>query len=188
MTEMPAWKAVAATLDEIRATAGPAEAHGVLCGLLCAPAAEPATLWLRDALGREPDAPPPPPLDAVYRVTSRQLDDSQFDFEMLLPADEAELPERAAALAAWCSGFVYAVGISGVAERDFDDDAREFLADVAEIAKVDPPDGAAEEEAESAYTEIIEYLRVGALGMRTSAAARQPPAASDGDKGPGEQA
>jgi len=174
MTSLPAWDAVAHILTEIDATAGPAEAHGVLCGLLCAPAAEPATLWLRDALGRAPDAPPPPPLDAVYRETARQLDDTEFHFELLLPDDEAALHQRAEALAAWCSGFTYAVGISGVAESALDAEAREFLADVAEIAQVDPTGDDADEDAEAAYAELTEYLRVGILAMRTGATARTP--------------
>lgn len=172
MTTLPAWDAVADVLAEVDAPTGPAEAHGILCGLLCAPAAEPATLWLREALDRGPEAPPPEPLDAVYRDTARQLDDDAFAFELLLPPDDYALALRAQALAAWCSGFAYAIGIGGVSREALDDDGREFLADVAEIAQVDPGADGADSDAEAAYTELTEYLRVGALGLRMSAPAR----------------
>ena len=166
--DLPEWYAVDDVLAQLAAPVGPAECHGMLCGLLCARAREPATLWLRDALGRSPDQPPPPPLDELYRQTSQQLDDTTFRFELLLPADTEPLADRTAALASWCSGFSSGLGAGGVADAQLDDEAREFLADLAEIGRVDPATEDSDEAAEEAYTEIVEYLRIGTLTLRTT--------------------
>lgn len=168
--ELPEWHEVAAVIDELDAPAGPAECHGILCGLLCAPADEPATFWLRDALGREADQPPPPPLDALFRETMQQLDDASFRFTVLLPDDDSPLSERTQALADWCGGFVYGVGASGVDQSALGAEAAEFLADVAQIGRADVTEGDSGEDGEAAYAEIVEYLRVGVLTMRTTGA------------------
>lgn len=165
---LPAWEEVESILAELDAPTGPAGCHGLLCGLLCARAAGPATLWLREAMERTPEAPPPPPLDELFRETSRQLDDETFGFELMLPSDEAPLAERAAALAAWCTSFAYGIGASGVAESSLSTESAEFLADVTEIARAEPDGDTPSEADEEAYAEIVEYLRVGVLIMRNA--------------------
>lgn len=169
IVELPDWYDVDDVLAQVAAPVGPAECHGMLCGLLSAHAREPATLWLRDALDRGTDQPPPPPLDALYRETSQQLDDTTFRFELLLPADSEPLADRAAALAAWCSGFNHGLGAGGLADAALDEEAREFLADLAEIGRVDFAAETGDESAEEAYTEIVEYVRIGTLTLRTTA-------------------
>lgn len=142
----------------------------MLCGLLCAPTAEPATLWLREALGRAPEEVPPPPLDQLFRETLRGIDDSDFGFEILLPDEEdADLDERTAALAQWCSGLIYGLGVGGLDPATLDAEGNEFLADVNEVARVDPASAAQADEGEAALVEIVEYLRMGTIALRTAA-------------------
>lgn len=173
MSELPDWDEVDTRLVELDAPAGAAECHGMLCGLLCAPAVEPATAWLRDALGREPDQPPPPPLDALFRETLGQLEDAGFQFGLLLPPDDVPLDERTEALADWCGGFVYGLGAGGVDLSGIDGEAAEFLADVAEIGRAELDSGEADDDGEGAYAELVEYLRIGTLTLRTTAPERQ---------------
>lgn len=163
---LPGWDEVETVLAGLEAPLGPAGCHGLLCGVLCAPAAEPATLWLREALDRAPEQAPPAPLDALFRETSRQLDDDAFRFELLLPPDDRPLAGRTAALASWCGGFGYGIGASGLSEAAMSAEAAEFLADVVAIGQVEAAEGDTDEAGEAAWTEIVEYLRVGVLMMR----------------------
>ncbi len=168
--ELPNWQEVEHKLSEFAAPTGAAECHGILCGLLCAPSDEPATLWLREALGRSPEEAPPPPFDALFRATLHGLDDADLGFEVLLPDDDTgSVSERTAALAEWCTGLIYGLGVGGLEQASLDADAKEFLADVGEIARADPAVAQAEEADEEALAEIVEYLRIGTLGLRVSA-------------------
>jgi len=164
---LPEWDETAAVLGGIDAPTEPAECHGVLCGLLCAPAAEPASRWVQDALGFGPERVPPAPLDALFRETLRQLDDESFRFELMLPPDEADLGARTMALGQWAAGFAYGIGASGVAESALSADAVEFLGDVEQIARAETGADESAEADEEAYAEIVEYLRMGVLLMRT---------------------
>ena len=107
------------------------------------------------------------PLDALVDETARQLDDSAFAFELLLPGDDdAGLEARTDAVAQWCTGFASGIGLSGRAASDLGQDAREFLEDVTRIAQAEVT---SEEDDEAAFAEVVEYLRVGTLLVRTEA-------------------
>lgn len=172
---LPSTGEVSAALAAARAPATPAECHGLLCGLLCAGAAEPALTWVRHALDDESAAAPPPPLNRLFSETRRQLDDPDLAFELLLPPDDVALGERAAALAAWCSGFGFGVGASDRGGGGaLPADSAEFLQDVTEIARLGGSAEPGGEVDELAYTEICEYLRVGAMLMHAECAVAEP--------------
>lgn len=169
---LPEWDAVARVLEDLEAPAGPAENHGLLCGLLCANASSPATEWARHTVGTEDgDGFPPSPLDAVFAETLRQIDDEAMAFELLLPPDDADLPLRARALADWCAGFAFAAGVAGTTGKA-SADVDEFLHDVTEIARIAGDSGSKGDVEEGAYAELVEYLRVGAMLMRTEMVGR----------------
>jgi uncharacterized protein len=86
-----------------------------------------------------------------------------MDFRMLLPDEDASLEERAVALAAWCSGFLYGLATHGLRPmEELPEELREILTDFSEIGRA----GVAEEEVgeagENALAELEEYVRVGA--------------------------
>ncbi len=82
----------------------------------------------------------------------------------MLPDDDEHLGERTAALAHWCSGFLYGLGVSGVTEStQLPGEAAEVLGDLAKIASVDYELDEPGEAEEQAYEEVVEYVRVGAL-------------------------
>jgi uncharacterized protein YgfB (UPF0149 family) len=86
---------------------------------------------------------------------------AELDFAPVLPDDEAPLTERAAALARWCEGYLYGIALADAeALRTLAGDAREALADFAQIACAS---GAANdtESDETAYAELVEFVRVG---------------------------
>ena len=158
-----------AFLAEVLGTAGarvePAEAHGTLCGLSLAGATA-RERWLADVLG---------PADSQIGAEAREylldlaeqaaaaLERGDPEFGPLLPADEAPLAERAAALADWCGGFVYAVAVAH-GSTDWTDapaPVHEALADLVEITKAGVEADPSEPD-EQAYAELVEYVRVAA--------------------------
>jgi len=98
-----------------------------------------------------------------------QFDDEEMGFALWLPDDDEPLEERTAALARWCSGFLAGLGSAGQLDA-LSSEAREAIGDLQEIARAElaTPDeeGPANNEDESAYAEIVEYVRVVALVLR----------------------
>ena len=165
---LPSWEEVDERLHALGAPCGPAEAHGVLCGLLALAAPAARSVWLERAAGTEEAVPP---LDALYDETLRQLDDAAFGLELLLPDDERfGLAGRTEALANWCTGFASGAGLAGRAEADLPAESREFLGDLTRIARAEV---ASEEDDEAAFAEVVEYVRMGVLLTRTECAGRE---------------
>ena len=145
-----------------------AECHGALCGLLCRMPGSDATAYHRllGALHLAPDAGPG--VDAVFddlhRATLGQLHGEELAVVLWLPDDEVPLEARTRALSHWCSGFLAGLaGAGGGPLETLSDEAAEALNDLQEIARADVAEGADEEEEESAFAEIVEYVRVATL-------------------------
>ncbi len=152
----------------------PAECHGLLCGMLCADPSLTTEGWLTTA-SRETSPNPDAltELRGLFTVTLGQLEGTDCDLVLLLPSDEHSLHERTRALGVWCQGFLAGLGLGGLDSLDqFEGEIHEFLNDVSEIARIDFDDSEQEEGDEHAYSEIVEYLRVGVLLLHQSQ--RQP--------------
>jgi len=159
-------QALARTESEVDA----AECHGILTGLLTADADADTRRWRDEVIGegsagdllaREARER----LDALETETRAQLNDPHLGFYPLLPHERRPLPERVEPLARWCQGFVYGLAMGGVhAESELPANSREFLQDVSQISTVFLS-VADDQENESAYQEIVEYIRTGVLLM-----------------------
>ena len=142
-----------------------AEAHGALCGALCATAGYGVEDWIGEVV---PDGAATLRvrnlLSGVYSHTVEQLSGPMFEFAPLLPDDEVDLESRVAALSDWCGGFLYGLGVGRIATADqLVGEVGEIIKDFSEIsrAEVGAPDG--EEANEAAYTELVEFVRAGTL-------------------------
>jgi uncharacterized protein len=144
-----------------------AEAHGTLCGLLCAGVNDLPETWIHNTLadateysfGGHGDARAQ--LEALHDSTLADLEGGELGFSLALPDDDAELQQRAAALAAWCNGFLYGLAVRGLRPMaELPDELREILSDFAEIGRAGVAEEEAEESGESAFIEIVEYVRV----------------------------
>jgi len=149
----------------------PAELHGLLCGLLCAEGDLTRDRWLLLAGEALAD-------DAVLSASVQdllaklldygvaQLNDPDCAVTPLLPDDDAPLLQRVDALSAWCQGLLYGLGMGHLEQRGgLSGESREFLCDVADIAQ-GGFEAAAAETNETAYVEVVEYLRIGLLIIR----------------------
>lgn len=152
--------------------------HGSVTGLLCgAPArvAEPMVRALELPDGSTPDdgdagqrgAPAiadsmvAADLERVVAATRDCLEEGGSEFQPLL-SDGTALSERALALGQWCQGFLY--GLANTTRRDLLEAGAlaEVLGDFAEISRA-VRGGEEVEEAEGAYAELLEFVRVGVL-------------------------
>ncbi len=151
-------------LDRIGSPVGPAEGHGLLCGLFCAAREEVLRLWSDQLVGEgELTEEESVPLRLLAEETGRQLEDSSFGFSLLLPGDDESLEERALALGEWCHGFLVGLGL-GEGVEPADESVQEVLADLTQISKVSSqPEDCTTEEDEASYAELVEYVRVAVL-------------------------
>ncbi len=85
-----------------------------------------------------------------------------MQFAPLLPEDEQSIETRAAALAAWCQGFIYGLGSSSLTDATLlPGQIGEVVRDLTEITHVGADSTEAEDTNEEAYAELVEFVRVG---------------------------
>lgn len=157
--------------DALAAGAAPvdaAEAHGSLCGALCAIAGYGFDDWASEIFA-DTDADAAGALRArhlmaaVFDETAQALGGLDMTFAPLVPDDDEALASRVQALAQWCTGFLYGLGAGQVPSLDqVPGEVGEVLRDFSEIgrATVDASEG--EEANEASYVELLEFVRAGA--------------------------
>jgi len=147
------------------------QTHGLLSGRLAIAGADSGFDWLSQVLeGAEQvdtrRAECESMLGELFEATYRQLAERQSQFEPLLPSEDDCTAERATALAHWCEGFLH-----GLVAANHDDDLRTRLAaepladiikDMLQITRASADEDDDTESNDSAYTELVEYVRVAA--------------------------
>jgi uncharacterized protein YgfB (UPF0149 family) len=150
-------------LADERSMTDAAEAHGTLAGALCTAPTYRFEDWLQEIL---PDGRAQPvstgALRSLYFVTAETLNGAELEFHPLLPEDASPLDERTSALAQWCVGFLYGLGSGSVPDlQALPGEVGEVIRDFDEITRVGVDGSADEEQSESAYAELVEFVRVG---------------------------
>jgi len=165
-------------LFDIDAALGATESHGALCGMLCAQGATEASQWMLHVLGEHEDSSKAlqetgKKLLQIHQMSVEQMNDSEIEFELMLPDDDEPLEMRVEALGTWCQGFVYGLAVGGIKEdTELPEDSKELIRDIVEISRAgyvvdEEAEIAVSEEAdegdEVAFMEVSEYVRVGTL-------------------------
>ncbi len=106
----------------------------------------------------------------LYKDTAEQLDDSNVVFELLLPDDDDSLHERIETLSHWCQNYLSGLGQSGLSgDSPLAADVSEAMRDLAAIAMadsgagdddLDPYTNSIDEQEETNFFELVEYVRV----------------------------
>ncbi len=145
------------------------QAHGLLCSRLAILGSDAGIGWLDQVLdGSDPDnalrRECEMMLDTLYAYTHRQLADRQSEFQPLLPDESDSTTVRAQAIARWCEGFLHGL-VSGspddsLKERLASEPLNDIIKDMLQITRATVDDGTDAETNESAYTDLVEYLRV----------------------------
>jgi len=165
-------------LFNVDAALGATESHGALCGMLCAQGATEASQWMLNVLGEHEETSRGlqqvgKKLLGIHKITVEQMNDSDADFELMLPDDDEPLEMRVEGLGMWCQGFVYGLAVGGIKEDSvLPEDSKELIQDILEISRAGyVADNEAElatdeedsEEDEVAFMEVCEYVRMGVL-------------------------
>lgn len=151
-------------LEDLSSSVAPSEGHGYLCGVLCTRAHYPLERWLEELIPEEEERvrADRQALDLLFTDTRQALHSGSMSFMLLLPDDDAPLRSRVSALSQWCQGFLYGFGIGQpTGFTALPADVSELLRDLTQIGRaiVELEEGSEEEE--SAYAEIVEYVRMG---------------------------
>lgn len=168
----------------IYSTAG--EIHGVLTGQVCACAGDPDLELTRKILVLDEEVPVViNDLFGMFVEDIRgQLQAEDYSFQPLLPADEAPLEQRIAALGEWCDGFNagFAAAWTG-GDATMAPETREVLGDFARIAQVDQEevDDASDRENEVNFMEIVEYARMAAITVYLQNSRPLPPTGDEAE-------
>jgi uncharacterized protein len=177
----PDYSRIQELLGEQRSLTDAAEAHGTLSGCLCALTDYGFQDWMRDVLPEgqaEPGAVDA--LHELYSATAAALEQHEMEFEPLLPSDAQPLEARTSALAQWCQGFLYGLGSGSIPDvGGLPGEVGEIVRDLAEITRAGVDPAQSEESNETAYAELVEFVRVGVqLLFEELAPARHAPLAA----------
>jgi uncharacterized protein YgfB (UPF0149 family) len=151
----------------------PSEVHGVICGLLSTGvSAEDGDIEGLLASHTELAGNWPPEAKQLFGEL-RDLARDGFlgggmDLNLLLPHEDAALPERVDALGRWTEGFLvgFGNGTAGMKDSDLSPALQEALSDLSAISNVEVPEEDVEEE-EALFQQVAEHSRMAALMVFT---------------------
>lgn len=150
------------------AEGGASEAHGLLAGIICAGGKSAPERWLAHLLGENTLSAAAneasEQLTGLHTDILRQFNDDAFGFDLLLPDDDALLSVRTEALSQWCGGFLYGLALGGIREDvEMPENASEAMKDFYEISHAHFVYETTDDADETAYMEIVEYVRMSVL-------------------------
>lgn len=138
------------------------EAHGTMVGAFCASTAYTLDDWLREVFPEGEAGAARAELQEWFDATAAALRSSDLQFEPLLPDDETPVSDRAAALGQWCQGFLYGLGTNPIPDIErLPAEIGEVVRDLTAITQVSVDDSDGTEANESAYAELVEFVRIG---------------------------
>jgi len=175
--QRPTFEAVEKSLEMLEALGTAADAHGLLSALFCTGAVVRKHAWVNSLLTspvqRENTQAinAQKTLEAMYVVTADDFQADDFQMQLLLPDDEAELELRINALSQWCQGFITGLKLTGLdVEHPKNAEWVEPLSDLIKIACMEyQGEQTGDPEAEASYAELVEYVRMAVLSLHNDA-------------------
>lgn len=158
--DISGWTDWNAHFEGIEEISSPSELHGLLTGIVCVTEAPTREEWSQILTTLNV---PELSEDALALLTDEAEDvahaisDDELDYLPMLPDDEHTLQERVQALSDWCAGVVLGFGLASGHIRD---DERELIENLQDIAAVEFEDSDNDEEGESSYEELYEFVRL----------------------------
>ncbi|RJG42052.1 UPF0149 family protein [Motilimonas pumila] len=165
---LPEFDHVTRVLEGAELTVGAAEVHGVLAGIVCAGVKLDGQSWqgpFNDLVNEGFGLPSEAKIvcNDLYQLICQQLSDGNMAFSLLLPDDDQPLDERAEAMSQWAQSFLVGFGMLQQKLNQAPENIQELITDIRDISQVSLDFDIEDEESEMAFTEVIEYLRVGAM-------------------------
>lgn len=164
---LPTYIEITTALKKIPSDFSAAQIHGYFCGLICLYNGKNSTAWKKRILGSKKNKEAQETLQDLYETSYHQISEFSFEFDLLLPDDEGDINTRTEALGLWCQGFITGLAQENTRQQNTSAEASETLNDIIEISQVSYGDIADTDEDESAYFELVEYVRLGVLMIYT---------------------
>lgn len=158
--DISGWTDWNAHFEGIEEISSPSELHGLLTGIVCVTEAPTREQWSQILTTLNV---PELSEDALTLLTDEAedvihaLSEDELDYLPMLPDDDHLLQERVQALSDWCAGVVLGFGLASGHIRD---DERELIENLQDIAAVEFEDSDNDEEGESSYEELYEFVRL----------------------------
>jgi len=161
--DLPEFDEISAILNKTKAKLHPSQAHGLICGILCASPTE-TVAWKEWVLGDHQIDKANQAIEDLYQYSAKQLREFLFELDLLLPSEEEGLRDRAEALTLWSQGFLTGLKLMQIPIVDREpSEMTEAINDIIEIAKMNYEEVVASEEDEAAYIELVEYVRMAVI-------------------------
>ncbi len=169
-TQLPEFYTLEDSLLRVEADFTASEVHGIACAVLAFNNQYAEKAWQIQVLkGDAQDfyiQEARRLLKQLFNTTFTQLNSGDLDFELLLPPEQDSLEAQVAALQNWCQGFAFGLALSGLKTmQDLPEDTRDWVQDVVKIGAAGEMDVHDEDESETAFIELAEFVRVGVLLM-----------------------
>ncbi|PPC01470.1 UPF0149 family protein [Acinetobacter pittii] len=158
--DISGWTDWNAHFEGIEEISSPSELHGLLTGIVCVTEAPTREEWSQILTTLNV---PELSQDALALLTDEAedvvhaLSEDELDYLPMLPDDEHLLQERVQALSDWCAGVVLGFGLASGHVRS---DERELIEHLQDVAAVEFEDSDNDEEGESSYEELYEFVRL----------------------------
>ena len=181
--DMPSWDEAADGLFNVGLTLNPSALHGAMAGLLGAgfsPHTEQhfsaTVVALEKALAIDLTGDLVDFVSRLSLATLSAIEDADYTFQPLLPAEDSPLEERLLSISEWSrgflSGFTQGITLREAAGEPVPSMTAEALKDMAAIAQVDTEETDSEE-AERQLEDIIEFIRFAAINIVSEAQSLQ---------------
>lgn len=169
-TQLPEFYTLEDSLLRVEADFTASEVHGIACAVLAFNNQYAEKTWqtqvlkgdARDFYVQEVRQL----LQQLFNSTLEQLNSGDLGFALFLPPEQDSLEVQVAALQKWCQGFAFGLALSGLKTmQDLPEDTRDWVQDVVKIGAAGEMDLQNEDESETAFIELAEFVRVGVLLM-----------------------
>ena len=168
-TTYPGYETIDTLLTQQQVALTAAEMHGLISGILCGGNNDDSWKTLLHELTNDGLAFShlvSQPLQTLYQVTKEALEESGFEFQLLLPDDDntaVSVFDRADALAGWVNHFLLGLGVVQPRLNKAQGELKEAIDDLRNIAQLGYDEDEDQEELAQSLEEIIEYVRVSAI-------------------------
>lgn len=158
--DISGWTDWNAHFEGIEEISSPSELHGLLTGIVCVTEAPTREQWSQILTTLNV---PELSEEALTLLTDEAedvihaLSEDELDYLPMLPDDDHLLQERVQALSDWCAGVVLGFGLASGHIRP---DELELIENLQDIAAVEFEDSDNDEEGESSYEELYEFVRL----------------------------
>lgn len=164
----PNYEQIQDILSFVKSPYTPEDCHGMLCAMLIVNNSLQCKRWLDEICtqseeGKSLGGDNHDTLCALYEHTKQELNDTLLSFTLLIPEEHNSLNARVTSLKKWCDGFLFGLALAGVKDlTHVPEDSMEILQDITTISRASEDDEE-DEMNEVAYSDIVEYVRMGVL-------------------------